>query len=131
MVTLEQMRSSNARIAECLPAGLVAVFVGGTSGIGESTMKQFARHAIQPRIYFVGRSERAGAHIMAELASLNPSGKYRFIRADLSLLQNVDDVCREIKSREALINLLFLTPGTVITGKGKTPLPFLATHHHH
>lgn len=130
MVTLEQMRSSNARIAESLPAGLVAVFVGGTSGIGESTMKQLARRIVQPRIYFIGRSERAAARITAELTALNPSGKYRFIRADLSLLQNVDDVCRDIKRRETLINLLFLTPGTVITGKGNQPsLSPSPTHH--
>jgi short-subunit dehydrogenase len=122
MVNLEQMRASNARIRECLPPGLVAVFAGGTSGIGETTMKQFAKHAVQPRIYFVGRSERAAARITAELTSLNPAGKYRFIRADLSLLQNVDEVCREIKTREPLINLLFLTPGTMMTGKGIHPL---------
>ena len=121
MVTLEQMRASNARIPECLPAGLVAVFVGGTSGIGETTMKQFAKHTVQPCIYFVGRSERAAARILLELRSLNPAGRYFFIRADLSLLRNVDDVCREIQNREPLINLLFLTPGTMITGKGAAP----------
>jgi NADP-dependent 3-hydroxy acid dehydrogenase YdfG len=122
MVSLEQMRASNARIPECLPAGLVAVFVGGTSGIGENTMKQFVKHAIQPRIYFVGRSERAAARITAELAALNPGGKYRFIRADLSLLQNVDNVCRQIKDRETHVNLLFLTSGTMVTGRGKSPV---------
>jgi short-subunit dehydrogenase len=123
MVTLDQMRSSNARIPDCLPPGVVAVFVGGTSGIGEATMKQFAKHAVQPRIYFVGRSERAAVRITAELTELNPGGQYHFIPADLSLLQNVDEVCYEIKSHETLINLLFLTPGTMVTGKG-TPTPF-------
>ena len=29
--------------------------VGATSGIAESTMKQFCRHTIKPRLYFVGR----------------------------------------------------------------------------
>jgi NADP-dependent 3-hydroxy acid dehydrogenase YdfG len=122
MVSIGQIRSSNARIAEYLPAGLVAVFAGGTSGIGESTMKQFARHAVQPRIYFIGRSDNAAARISAELTAINPAGKYRFIRADLSLLHNVDDVCREIKTKESYVNLLFLTPGTLLTGKGKIPL---------
>ncbi|KAL2128610.1 hypothetical protein VTI74DRAFT_8938 [Chaetomium olivicolor] len=117
MVTLEQMRASNLRIPGCLPAGLVAVFAGGTSGIGETTMKQFAKHTVLPRIYFVGRSERAAARLRTELMDLNPAGKYHFIRADLSLLQNVDNVCREIKTKESAINLLFLTSGTMITGK--------------
>ncbi|SPQ24016.1 19460085-89d4-48b6-a52a-c20ba3e10e4d [Thermothielavioides terrestris] len=117
MVSLEQIRASNARIPECLPAGMVVVFAGGTSGIGETTMRQFAKHAVQPRIYFVGRSEKAAARLTAELTTLNPAGKYRFIKADLSLLQNVDDVCREIKTEESRINLLFLTTGTLITGR--------------
>jgi NADP-dependent 3-hydroxy acid dehydrogenase YdfG len=118
MVTLEQMRSSNARIGESLPAGMVAVFVGGTSGIGEATMKLFAKHAVEPHIYFVGRSDRAAVRIINELTAINPGGQYHFIQADLSLLQNVDDVCHNIKSHEELINLLFLTSGTMVTGKG-------------
>ncbi|EAQ88527.1 hypothetical protein CHGG_05146 [Chaetomium globosum CBS 148.51] len=117
MVTLEQMRSSNARIAESLPAGMVAVFVGGTSGIGEATMKLFAKHAVEPRIYFVGRSDRDAGRIIKELTAINPEGQYHFIQADLSLLQNVDAVCHDIKSHEELINLLFLTTGTMVTGK--------------
>ncbi|KAH6631318.1 hypothetical protein F5144DRAFT_214994 [Chaetomium tenue] len=117
MVTLEQMRTSNARIAESLPAGMVAVFVGGTSGIGEATMKLFAKHAVEPRIYFVGRSDRAAVRIIKELTTINPEGQYHFIQADLSLLQNVDAVCHDIKSHEELINLLFLTTGTMVTGK--------------
>lgn len=123
MVTLEQMRSSNSRIGESLPAGMVAVFVGGTSGIGEATMKLFAKHAVEPRIYFVGRSDRAAARIINELPAINPGGQYHFIQADLSLLQNVDDVCHDIKSHESLINLLFLTSGTMVTGKGTTRHP--------
>ncbi|KAK3290515.1 uncharacterized protein B0H64DRAFT_350513 [Chaetomium fimeti] len=117
MVTLEQMRSSNARIPEALPAGMVAVFAGGTSGIGEATMKLFAKHAVQPRIYFIGRSERAAVRIIEELTTINPAGQYHYIQADLSLLQNVDEVCHDIKSHESLINLLFLTPGTMVTGR--------------
>jgi NADP-dependent 3-hydroxy acid dehydrogenase YdfG len=103
---------------------MVVVFAGGTSGIGETTMRQFAKHAVQPRIYFVGRSEKAAARLTAELTTLNPAGKYRFIKADLSLLQNVDDVCREIKTEESRINLLFLTTGTLITGRGKPRFAF-------
>ncbi|KAK4244099.1 hypothetical protein C7999DRAFT_17621 [Corynascus novoguineensis] len=120
MVTLEQMRSSNARIPDCLPPGVVAVFAGGTSGIGEATMKQFAKYAVEPRIYFIGRSERAAVRITDELVTINPKGQYHFIQADLSLLHNVDEVCYEIKRHESLINLLFLTPGTMVTGK-ETP----------
>ncbi|KAK4163339.1 3-keto-steroid reductase [Cladorrhinum sp. PSN259] len=115
MVSLQQMQSSNVRINTLAP-GLVAIFVGGTSGIGEATMKELAKHAVQPRIYFIGRSEEAAARITIELKSLNPGGRYHFIQADVSLLANVDNVCRDIQSRESLINLLFLTTGTTVTG---------------
>jgi NADP-dependent 3-hydroxy acid dehydrogenase YdfG len=60
MVSLSDIQSSNSRIASTLPRGLVAVFVGATSGIGETTLKQFAKHAHQPRVYFIGRSQEAG-----------------------------------------------------------------------
>ncbi|KAK4184684.1 hypothetical protein QBC35DRAFT_455021 [Podospora australis] len=114
MVYLAQIRISNRRIAEALPAGLVAVFVGATSGIGLTTMRQFAKHTRQPRVYFIGRSEEAAGRITAELQSLNPSGTYFYIPADISLLQTVDHVCFELKSRETSVNLLFLTPGTML-----------------
>ncbi|KAH6857079.1 hypothetical protein B0I37DRAFT_443651 [Chaetomium sp. MPI-CAGE-AT-0009] len=117
MVTLEQMRFSNARIPDSLPPGMVAVFAGGTSGIGEATMKLFAKHAIRPRIYFIGRSERAAARIIGELTAINAGGQYHYMQADLSLLQNVDEICHEIKRHESLINLLFLTSGTMVTGR--------------
>lgn len=54
MVALEIIRASNAQFKN-LPPGLVAVFVGATSGIGESTLKQFCRQTVRPRLYFVGR----------------------------------------------------------------------------
>lgn len=118
MVTLSEVHASNAQIATALPPGLVAVFVGGTNGIGEAALLEFARHARQPRVYFVGRSQEAGDRIAAECRDLNPDGEFIFIKADLSLMRNVDDVCQEIKSKEKAINLLFLSCGVAMTGIG-------------
>ena len=43
----------------CLPLlvhyRLRVCVVGATSGIAESTMKQFCRHTVKPRLYFIGR----------------------------------------------------------------------------
>jgi len=117
MVSLEAIRASNARIASELPAGLVAVFFGATSGIGETTLKQFAQRARQPRIYFAGRREDEGNRIKTELKTMNPDGEYHYLKCDASLLKNVDQLCRDIKSKESAINLLFVTVGTLITGK--------------
>ncbi|KAJ4392594.1 hypothetical protein N0V85_006933, partial [Neurospora sp. IMI 360204] len=100
MATLEQIQTSNAHIVSSLPSGLVAVFVGGTRGIGEATLKQFARYAVAPRVYIVGRDRKDGERVGAELANINPGGEYHYRSADVSLLANVDDVCREIKVKE-------------------------------
>ncbi|KAJ5905943.1 Short-chain dehydrogenase/reductase SDR [Penicillium subrubescens] len=115
MVTLTNVQSSNAQIATALPPGLVAVFVGATNGIGETSLREFARHARQPRVYFVGRSQEAGDRIAAECRDLNPEGEFIFIKADVSLLKSVDDVCRQIASNERCINLLFLTCGSALS----------------
>lgn len=114
MVSLRDVQSSNSRIAAALPPRLVAVFVGATNGIGETTLKQFARHAQQPRVYFIGRSQEAGDRIASECNALNSEGEYIFIKADTSLIRTVDDICLDIKSKEKSVNLLFLSTGTLI-----------------
>lgn len=120
MVTLSVVEASNSRISTALPAGLVAVFVGATSGIGEYALKEFAQQAKDPKIYLVGRSEDAANRIIAESRDLNPTGQYTFIKSDISLLKNVDNVCQQILARESSINLLFQTQGTLLM-ESKTP----------
>ncbi|KAI2726291.1 hypothetical protein CBS147332_3178 [Penicillium roqueforti] len=117
MVSLPDVQSSNAHIADTLPAGLVAVFVGATSGIGEAALKEFARSARSPRAYFIGRSQEAAARITAECRQLNPEGEFPFIKADVSLIRNVDKVCRELQNKEKSINILFLSCGTIRSGE--------------
>lgn len=124
MVSLKDVQSSNSRIASDLPQGLVAVFVGATSGVGETSLKQFAKHARRPRVYFVGRSREAGDRIADECRVLNSEGEYFFVQADVSLIRAVDDVCRDIKSKEKAVNLLFLSPGSLISKETSEGLPF-------
>ncbi|KAI5207183.1 hypothetical protein E4T38_03343 [Aureobasidium subglaciale] len=116
MVTIEQVRASNAQIAKSLPPGLVAVFVGGTNGVGEVTVKQFAKHAVRPRVYIIGRSKEAVNRIISECKAINPDGTYIPILKELSLLKNVDEVCKDILVQETHINLLLLTIGTLQAG---------------
>lgn len=116
MVALEAIRASNQRIATTLPPGLVAVFVGATSGVGETTVRQFAKYVSSPRVYLIGRSQEAGTRITNECKTLNPKGEFIFISKDTSLMRNVDEICEELTRRETCINLLFLTIGTLQTG---------------
>lgn len=120
MVALEIIRASNAQLKN-LPPGLVAVFVGATSGIGESTLKQFCRQTVRPRLYFVGRSQDAADRIISELKAIQSDAETTFIRKDLTLLKNVDEVCNQIKAKEIGLNLLFMSQGTMsLKGRDET-----------
>lgn len=111
MVSLSDVYSSNSLISSTFPSGLVAVFVGATSGIGEITLKKFAKYTHQPRAYFIGRSQDAADRIVAQCKVLNPAGEYIFIKADVSLIRIIDEVCKEIKAKEKGLNILFLSAG--------------------
>jgi NADP-dependent 3-hydroxy acid dehydrogenase YdfG len=96
---------------------LVVVFVGATSGIGESSLKQFAKHSRQPRVYLVGRSQDASDRIVVKCKALNSKGEYIFVKANVRLIRVVDEVCEEIKAKEKAINILFLSAGLPSTDR--------------
>ncbi|KAF2867282.1 hypothetical protein BDV95DRAFT_598381 [Massariosphaeria phaeospora] len=110
MVSLSAVRTHNSSLKYFSP-GLVAVFVGGTSGIGFATAREFVRSTNSPHVYLVGRNPTEASRIIDELQQINPSSKLDFIKSDVSLLRNVDEVCKEIKEKENKINLLFMTVG--------------------
>ncbi|PQE15491.1 Short-chain dehydrogenase reductase protein [Rutstroemia sp. NJR-2017a WRK4] len=104
MVPLPTVQSQNAQLASSHP--LVAVFIGGTAGIGSYTVLALARtyslHSTLPlRAYIVGRNHAAAEKICTECKELYPLGEYVFVQAtDLALLRDVDRVCREIGDLE-------------------------------
>ncbi|KAF1841642.1 uncharacterized protein K460DRAFT_409100 [Cucurbitaria berberidis CBS 394.84] len=110
MVSLSDVRAHNATLRS-LPAGLVAVFVGGTSGIGLFTAREFVRNTTSPHVYLIGRNATEASKIIQELRTINTSSQVSFIQKDVSLLKNVDEACQEIKSKEKQVNLLFMTCG--------------------
>jgi len=117
MVSLQEVRDELKTIKRLGP-DLVAVFVGGTSGIGEGTAREFVRYSLRPRIYLVGRSQEQADKLKTEFQSINSDCQTHFIQGDVSLLRNVDRVCQEIKASEEKINLLFLSAG-MLTMKGR------------
>ncbi|KAB8272039.1 hypothetical protein BDV30DRAFT_249778 [Aspergillus minisclerotigenes] len=117
MVSLATVRAHNASL-KSLGSGLVAVFVGGTSGIGLYTVREFARYTVSPTVYLVGRNEAQAKQVIQDLSLINPHGKFQFIKTDASLLRGVDSACEVIQRREGRINLLFLSCG-IFTMKGR------------
>lgn len=110
MVTLQTVQASNDRLKETA-AGLVAVFLGATSGIGQNALRQFVERTVEPRAYIVARNATAISPFIEELRSKNPGGKYEVIEKDVSLVKNVDEVAAIVKEKETKLDLLFLSVG--------------------
>ncbi|TVY68949.1 putative sterigmatocystin biosynthesis P450 monooxygenase [Lachnellula suecica] len=115
MVSLKTVHQSNAQIAT-LPQGLVASFIGATSGIGQSALQHFAQHASSPRIYTIARPSAVVSHenLLASIRESNPSGTYSLITADTSLVSEVDRVVNAITQKESKLDILFMSAGFTI-----------------
>jgi NAD(P)-dependent dehydrogenase (short-subunit alcohol dehydrogenase family) len=104
MVELTEVHNANATLVQSQP--LVAVFFGGTSGIGHQSLCALAAAEAEHkgkglRAYIVGRNATAAAEIITESRGLYPQGQYHFLKiGDLSLFKNVDRVCAEIIQQE-------------------------------
>ncbi|KAK0367450.1 hypothetical protein CLIM01_15193, partial [Colletotrichum limetticola] len=115
MVSFHVVNQSNALVAS-LPKGLVAVFIGATSGIGKSTLQHLAQHARSPHIYTVARPQTVASHetFLASLrASINPDASYTLLPADHALISDIDAAMETILQRETKVDILFLSAGFI------------------
>lgn len=112
MVSYKEIQASNALINDAT-APRVAVFVGGTSGIGKLTVRALVATGASVRIYLVGRKsseERMHAFIQ-ELHAVNSKAEVVWTEGEVALLAETKRVCEAIKSKESRVDLLFLTTG--------------------
>ena len=119
MPSFSLIRASNAAFHSLYPP--VAVFVGGTSGIGQAMVERFARLTKgNSNIVIVGRNHTAAETIFASLPSASSPGTAArdFIQCDASLMSSVRTASQEILSRYTKINYLILSPG-VLNLKGR------------
>ena len=120
MVSYKEIQASNALINDAT-APRVAVFVGGTSGIGKFTVRALVATGASMRIYLVGRKsseERMHAFIQ-ELHAINPKAEVIWTEGEVALLAETKRVCETIKSKESRVDLLFLTAGYAPFGTRK------------
>ncbi|KAI5867262.1 hypothetical protein GGS23DRAFT_612382 [Durotheca rogersii] len=120
MASSQEIRASNALINDAT-APRVAVFVGGTSGIGKLTIRALVATGASVRIYLVGRpsaGERARAFIR-ELRAANPRAEVVWTEAEVALLGEVGRVCEAIRAAESRVDLLFLSAGYAPLGAAR------------
>jgi NAD(P)-dependent dehydrogenase (short-subunit alcohol dehydrogenase family) len=112
MVSYKEIQASNALINDAT-APRVAVFVGGTSGIGKFTVRALVATGASVRIYLVGRksSEERMHTFIQELLAINPKAEVIWTEGEVALLAETKRVCEAIKSKESRVDLLFLTAG--------------------
>ena len=99
MVELKIARASNTTLVQSQP--LVAVFFGGTGGIGHYTLRALATAMANGgkgfRAYIVGRKAKAAEEFISECHGIYPQGQFTYIKTDdLSLIRNVDQACAEV-----------------------------------
>jgi NAD(P)-dependent dehydrogenase (short-subunit alcohol dehydrogenase family) len=114
MVSLEEVRHSNASLAARPKAtGLVAVFVGASSGIGQSALEHFAKGTISPKIYSTARGKSAASHkkFLDELKQANPTLSYTLLHADASLVSDIDNAMDTVLEIESKVDLLLMSAG--------------------
>lgn len=115
MVALSDVVAHN----NCLkqrPSGLIALFVGATSGIGLSTLRNLAKRLPHSRLYVVGRSKERFASELSRLERLNDCTEIIFIEAEIALIKNTNKIVKFLSNRESKLDLLYMSPGYLAFG---------------
>ncbi|KAJ7082020.1 hypothetical protein B0H15DRAFT_932754 [Mycena belliarum] len=112
MPTLAKAKSSNLSFAPSyLP---VAVFAGGTSGIGQAMAEAFAQQMKgRARIVLLGRNAAAAEAILARLPKPTDDDgwAHEFVPCDATSMAGVRAVCAALRARLPYINFLVMTAG--------------------
>ena len=125
MVAINDVRQVNAEYYKGRP--LVAVFVGGTQGIGRYAVEALANlYSAQPetplRVYILGRNKSSADQVLESCRERCAHGEFIFVQTDnLALIQQVDATSAEIVRLECerenpRIDLLVQTQAQILFG---------------
>ncbi|KAH8833100.1 NAD(P)-binding protein [Flagelloscypha sp. PMI_526] len=121
MPSLRTVRAENANFSpKCVP---VAIFVGGTSGVGQGMVQAFAKYTKgNAHIIIIGRNKDAADSIISTFPKpTSPSAKHEFIQADISLMANIHSTTSQLLSTLPKINFLIMSPGILsLSGRNET-----------
>jgi hypothetical protein len=125
MPSLSVVRAANAKFAPISPP--VALFVGGTAGIGKAMAEGFARYTKgNAHIIICGRNRAAAEAIIAsfpkpQVAEGVSRPVHEFVQCDATLMKNVQATTTELLSRLPKINFLVQSPGYLtLRGRDET-----------
>ncbi|EFX00515.1 short chain dehydrogenase reductase [Grosmannia clavigera kw1407] len=112
MVSDKVIQASNSLISDT-SVPHVAVFIGGLSGIGKSTVRALIATGTSMRIYLVGRNSAAKrvATFIKELNAINRKAEVVWTDSEVALLAETKRICEVIKDKESSIGLLFFGTG--------------------
>lgn len=123
MPSLAAVRASNAAFKHSVTSLPVAVFVGGTSGIGQGMAEVFANNTKgNSHIVIVGRNRESAERILASFPKPESGVVSReFVQCDATLMKNVEKAAQEILERHPKINYLVMSPGIMtLAGRDET-----------
>ena len=87
--------------------GKNVIITGGTHGIGETTAVLFSK--LGASVWIVGRNESKGR----EIESKSPDGRIKFLKCDLSVRSQVEDLGRWIESSDVVFDVLIINIGAI------------------
>ncbi len=118
MPSIEAVRASNAAFEHLEDHPPVAIFVGGTSGVGQGMAEVFARNTHgRSHIVLVGRNRTGAEKILSQMPNPDPGHFSReFLYCDLTHLKNVQILTEDILSKYPKINYLVITAGFMAVG---------------
>ncbi|KAK7050574.1 NAD(P)-binding protein [Favolaschia claudopus] len=102
----------------------VALFLGGTSGIGQGLARRFAQYTCESpssHIILVGRNPQAARGTIASFPA-ESNTMHEFIDCDATSMKNVSSVTSSLLDRLPKLNVLVLSPGffSIIAGRRET-----------
>ncbi|KAJ5664643.1 NAD(P)-binding protein [Penicillium macrosclerotiorum] len=115
MVSNAEVKASNARITEDT-APRIAVFSGGTDGIGKATLARLVATNVAVKVYVMGRNGEKHQPALDMIRRSNKQAKIIWLEGQLSLLAEIKRMCDEIKANETQIDVLYMSPGFISTG---------------